>query len=78
MRPMTSGERDTDLSEGSAPLVGMPVDTAGTVVASFVLVALLVDFVVVVSVRDVLIVAVAVGVGIGTIVPLTFCCVPRT
>lgn len=77
MRPMTSGERDADLSEGKAPLVGISVDTAGTVVAFCEVAALLVGFVVVVSVRGVLIVDVAVGDGIGTIVPLTFCCVPR-
>lgn len=78
MRPMTSGERDADFSEGNAPLVGVSVDTAGTVVAFCVVVALLVDLaVVVVSVRGVLIVDDAVGDGRGTIVPLTFCCVPR-
>jgi hypothetical protein len=77
MRPMTSGERDADLSEGSTPLVGTSVDATGAVVVlsdAAVVLVVLVD--VVVNVRVVLNVAVPVGGGRGTIVPLTFCCVP--
>lgn len=76
MRPMTSGERDPDFSEGSAPLVGTSVDTAGELAVLSVAVVVLEELVdVVVSGRVVLNVAVPVGVGggRGTNVPLTFC-----